>query len=54
MSSTLVRLQLQDVENNWQSYLANRNRWMPGVRDKLSNQIDIFTGEQINIGASPL
>jgi hypothetical protein len=53
LSSVLVPA-LQDVENNWQSYLANRNRWMPSVRNALSNQIDIFTGNQINTGASPL
>ena len=53
LSSILVP-QLQDVENNWQSHLANRNRWIPSVRNALEGQVDIFTGEPINIGASPL
>jgi hypothetical protein len=47
LSRTLVP-QLKDVENNFLSYMAHRNRWIPGLRDQLVDQLDIYTGEPIN------
>ena len=38
---------LKEVENNWWSYLANRNKWLPPVNDNLQNMLDVYTGEQI-------
>ena len=40
--------QLKDVENNWWSYLANRNRWIPAVNAELVDMKDVYTGEPIN------
>ena len=53
LSSTLVP-NLQDVENNFLGYIANRNRWIPSVEAALADKIDIFTGEPIGKGSSPL
>ena len=53
LSSILVP-QLQDVENNFIQILANRNRWIPGIEAKLSDRIDIFTGEPVGLGSSPI
>lgn len=53
LSSILVP-QLQDVENNLQGVLANRNRWIPGIESSLSNRIDVFTGQPVGAGSSPL
>ena len=53
LSSTLVP-NLQDVENNLAGHLANRNRWIPNVEAALADQTDIFTGEPIGKGSSPL
>lgn len=53
LSSILVP-QLQDVENNIQSVLANRNRWIPGLEATLANKVDIFTGDPVGAGSSPL
>ena len=38
--------QLMDVENNFASYLANRNRWI--THPLLTEAVDPFTGEEIN------
>ena len=53
LSSVLVP-QLQDVENNFQNYLANRNRWIPAINDQLADRIDVFTGEPVGADASPI
>ena len=44
--------QLMDVENNFLSYLANRNRWI--THPLLEEAVDPFTGEQINGAKYPL
>ena len=44
--------QLMDVENNFQSYLANRNRWI--THPLLEEAVDPFTGGQINGAKYPL
>ena len=44
--------QLMDVENNFQSYLANRNRWI--THPLLEEAVDPFTGNQINGAKYPL
>lgn len=38
--------QLKDVENNYQGWLANRNKWLIG--DGLEDYLDIYTGDPIN------
>jgi hypothetical protein len=38
---------LKEVENNWWSYLANRNKWLSPVNNNLQNMLDVYTGEQI-------
>lgn len=38
--------QLKDVENNYQGWLANRNKWIVG--DGLEDYLDIYTGKPIN------
>ena len=53
LSSTLVP-QLQDVENNFIHYLANRNRWVPQINAQLADRIDVFTGEPVGANASPI
>ena len=44
--------QLQDVENNFLSYLANRNRWL--THPLLEEATDPFTGQPINGARYPL
>ena len=44
--------QLMDVENNFLSYLANRNRWI--THPLLEEAVDPFTGGQINGAKYPL
>ena len=44
--------QLQDVENNFLSYLANRNRWL--THPLLEEATDPFTGQPINGAKYPL
>ena len=44
--------QLMDVEDNFQSYLANRNRWI--THPLLEEAVDPFTGNQINGAKYPL
>ena len=44
--------QLQDVEDNFQSYLANRNRWI--THPLLEEATDPFTGQPINGAKYPL
>ena len=44
--------QLMDVENNFMSYLANRNRWI--THPLLEEAVDPFTGGQINGAKYPL
>tara|TARA_R100000315_G_scaffold17121_1_gene6007 strand:+ start:466 stop:5112 length:4647 start_codon:yes stop_codon:yes gene_type:complete len=46
--SRTIEPQLKDVENNFLAYMANKNRFLPGVGDKLVNSVDIYTGEPIN------
>ena len=46
--SRTITPQLKDVENNFLAYMANKNRFIPGVGDKLVNSVDIYTGEPIN------
>lgn len=49
--STLSRVvvpQLKDVENDFMSYMKNRNRFMFSGNDSLMDQMDIYTGEPIN------
>ena len=38
--------QLKDVKNNYEGWLANRNKWLIG--DGLEDYLDIYTGEPIN------
>ena len=45
---------IQDVENNWMNYMANRNRWIPSIESKLADEIDVFTGEPVGAGSSPI
>ena len=52
--STVLVPQLQDVENNWLSYLANRNRLFPPINDLLEDAVDPFDGEPVNNGSSPI
>ena len=52
--SSILTPQLQDIEQNWFQYVANRFRWIPSIDEALTDQTDIFTGEAINSGASPL
>jgi hypothetical protein len=38
--------QLKDIDNNYQSWLANRNKWLIG--DGLEDYLDVYTGKPIN------
>lgn len=49
--SRAITPQLKDVENNWQSHLANRNRWLPPVNAELIDMKDVYTGKPINTGS---
>jgi len=40
--------QLKDVENNFAAYLANRNKFLPGVGSNLYDLVDIYTGKPID------
>ena len=44
--------QLFDVKNNFESYLANRNRWL--TQFWMVEAVDPFTGEQVNGAKYPL
>ena len=46
--SRTIAPQLKDVENNFSAYMAHKNRFIPGVGDKIVNSVDIYTGEPIN------
>ena len=46
--SRTIAPQLKDVENNFFAYMAHKNRFFPGVGDKIVNSVDIYTGEPIN------
>ena len=46
--SRTITPQIKDVENNFLAYMANKNRFIPGVGDKLVNSVDIYTGEPLN------
>ena len=51
MRSTLSRIvtpQLKDVENDFISYMKNRNRFLFNNNDELMDQKDVYTGEQVN------
>ena len=48
----IIAPQLMDVENNFQQYLANRNRWL--THPLLTEAVDPFTGDQINGARYPL
>ena len=39
---------LKDIEYNFQSYLANRNKFIPFVGNSLANEVDVYTGKPIN------
>ena len=54
LASSILVPQLQDVDNNWQSYLANRNRFIPQIDSALTDAIDPFSGDKVNIGSNPL
>ena len=51
--SRTITPQLKDVENNFFAYMASKNRFLPGIRGKLVNSVDIYTGEPINY-ANPI
>lgn len=44
--NNVVTPQLKDVENNYLSWLANRNKWL--VQDNLVDMLDVYTGKPIN------
>ena len=46
--SRTIAPQLKDVENHFFAYMANKNRFIPSVGNKLVNSVDIYTGEPIN------
>jgi len=48
--SRTLEPQLKDVENNFFAYMQHKNRFLPGVGDKIVNSVDIYTGEPINYG----
>ena len=48
--SRAIEPQLKDVENNFFAYMAHKNRFFPGVGDKIVDSVDIYTGEPINYG----
>ena len=54
MASSILVPQLQDTDNNWQSYLANRNRFIPPIDEALTDAIDPFDGGKVNVGSNPL
>ena len=39
--------QLKEVENNFFSYLANRNRFLPPINAALKDKLDVYTGDPI-------
>jgi hypothetical protein len=48
MLSKAITPQLKDVENDFNSYLANRNKFLYGNNDALKDLLDIYTGQPIN------
>ena len=40
--------QLKDVETNFASYLANRNKFLPSVGSQLFDLVDVYTGKPID------
>jgi hypothetical protein len=46
--SKAITPQLKDVENDFNSYLANRNKFLFGDNELLKDQLDIYTGKPIN------
>ena len=54
LASSVLVPQLQDVENNWLAYIANRNRYIPQIDDALVDAIDPFSGGKVNVGSNPL
>jgi hypothetical protein len=45
--SKAITPQLKDVERDFWGYLANRNKFLPGVGDGLEDMVDLYTGEPI-------
>ena len=45
--SKAITPQLKDVERDFFGYLANRNKFLPGVGDGLEDMVDLYTGEPI-------
>jgi len=45
--SKAITPQLKDVENDFLSYIANRNKFLPSVGDGLEDMLDVYTGEPI-------
>lgn len=43
-----VKPQLQDVENDFMSYLQNYNRYIPAADAALEDYIDVYTGQPVN------
>jgi cation transport regulator ChaB len=46
--SKAITPQLKDVENDFGSYLANRNKFLFSENDVLKDMLDIYTGRPIN------
>lgn len=46
--SKAITPQLKDVENDFNSYLANRNKFLYGDNETLKDLLDIYTGQPIN------
>jgi len=44
----MVKPQLQDVENDFLSYMQNYNRYLPAADAALEDYIDVYTGKPIN------
>lgn len=48
MLSKAITPQLKDVENDFNSYLANRNKFLYSGNEVLKDMLDIYTGQPIN------
>jgi hypothetical protein len=46
--SKAITPQLKDVENDFTSYLANRNKFLFSSDDELKDMLDVYTGKPIN------
>ncbi len=45
--SKAITPQLKDVENDFLSYIANRNRFLPAASQGLEDMLDVYTGEPV-------